>query len=126
MTKHPSEPGTSHGVFTRRIVVHAALRDGVSRLFALSEPLARQAIDEVAGPEGGHAEGAWEIAEQEVDVADVTVKVVAAADGPELHWTCPACGASWHDPAGPDDEFPVLLLCDCDGTANTWCLGTRG
>ena len=28
--------------------------------------------------------------------------------------------------AGPDDEFPVLLLCDCGGTANTWCLGARG
>lgn len=122
MTDSPADPRSPRPFPTRRIVVHAAVRDGVSHLFALSEARARQAIGEIGD---ASAEG-WEIAEQEVDVAEVPVAVVAAADGPELHWTCPACGTAWQDPFGPEDEFPVLLLCDCGGRANTWCLGSRG
>jgi hypothetical protein len=47
-------------------------------------------------------------------------------DGAKLCWTCPACGMAWSDPWSDEDELPVLLLCDCGGTANTWCLGTIG
>jgi hypothetical protein len=125
------------GGVARRIVVHAALLDGVPRLFALSAKQARMAIDELATLDEsvaplpsdlgtGDTSIGWRIVEQEVDVFPVPVEIVSGAEGAELCWTCPACGMAWSDPWSDEDELPVLLLCDCGGTANTWCLGTIG
>jgi hypothetical protein len=115
-------------------VVHAAVCDGVPRLFALSAERARRAIEELAvldagfaPPAGAPLEGdlasAWTIVEQEADVIPVPVVIVSAGDSGELRWTCPACGMAWADEWSPEDELPVLLLCDCGGKANPWCLG---
>ena len=122
MTDRPLPLDTAAPSPPRRIVVHAALHDGAARLFALTAARAREAVAEIAGAEAG---AGWEIVEQEAEVIDVPLDLVADAEGAAIRWACPACGTVWHDPAGPDDEFPVLLLCDCDGTADTWCLGHR-
>ncbi len=118
----------------RCIVVSAAILDGVPRLFALSAERARLAIADLAALDPAFSEPAadgpaeegnrgWRIVEQEVDVIPLAVEVVMTADGTELRWTCPACGRAWCDEWAEQDELPVLLLCDCGGTANTWCLG---
>ena len=121
----------------RRIVVHAALLDGVPRLYTLSARQAQRAIDELATLDEsiaplpsdigtGDAGTGWRIVEQEVDVSPVPVAILSGAEGAELGWTCPACGTAWSDPWSDEDELPVLLLCDCGGTTNTWCLGEGG
>jgi hypothetical protein len=122
-----STPG---GRAPRCIVVHAALFGGVPRLYALSAERARRAIEELAALDGGFASPAevdsasgWAIVEQEADVIPVPVGIVSAGDSAELRWTCPACGMAWSDQWSPEDELPVLLLCDCGGKADTWCLG---
>ena len=107
----------------RRIVVHVGQLDGHGMVFALSAVDARRALEE-SGLPGAADRSRVTIVEEEADVVPVPVSVRTDAEsGTLLRWTCPVCGADWQDEWSDADRLPVLLLCDCGGTRNTWCLG---
>ena len=123
----------------RTVTVHVGQFDGKGWVFALSADLARKGVEESGlfcqPSEDGQGLGnawsdddkspGWRIVEEEAEVFVVPVEVGgdSSAGGAVLDWTCPACGTSWSDEWSAEDQLPVLLLCDCAGQHNTWCLG---